>query len=247
MMNRRPYTVLIIALAISAIASLVAAQKTSSKIAKPAVQSVGEESRYSTTLLHNADLTIRRLNIPPGAEAPIPASTHDYLIISIGTNSISAKGEGTSFDLALGPGDMQVLQGGWKHAVVNTGQGEAELFMIEPRQNIGPKLAICGLGSKPCTEEKFGETAEGTYNQNLQFETETTKLFRLSIDPGVVTHLHSDGLKHLIVAVTPFQGHNDDQKFSLKAGDMRWIPSSIVELGNDGKAEVRLLVLELKG
>ncbi len=251
MLIRRTYSGLILTVVLSSIAVPLAAQKASHEVPskqKPAASAEATEGiRYSTTLLQNPDLTIRRLNIPPGDESGIPASTHDYLIISIGTNSIAARGNGSSFDLTLRPGDMQVLQGGWKHALVNTGQGEAELFMIEPAQNIDPKSAICGLGKKSCSEHNFGETAGGTYNQNLQFETDTTKLFRLSIDGGVATHLHADGLKHLIVALTPFQGHDDKEKFSLKAGDMRWIPSSIVELGNDGNAEARLLVLELKG
>jgi mannose-6-phosphate isomerase-like protein (cupin superfamily) len=201
---------------------------------------------YSTTLLNNADIAIRRLNIPAGAEAPMAASTHDYLVISVGTNSVSVKGDMNSFDLDLRPGDMQVIDGGWQHAIVNRATVEAELFMIEPARNIGPKQAICGLGKKSCREHDFAETPKGTYNETLQFETETTKLYRLSMDPGVSAHLHLSGEKYLIVALTPFQGEQDSVKFHLKAGDMRWIPAGFKVLGNDGTNEVRLLILELK-
>lgn len=204
------------------------------------------EERYSTTLLHNNAVTVRRLNVPPGAEAPINANTHDYLVISIGSNSITAKNDKTSFDLNLRPGDMQVIDGGWQHVILNRGTSEAELFMIEPAHNIDPKNPLCGLGATTCSEHRFGETPEGTYNQYVQFETETTKLLRLTLAPGVRAHLHEDKNPHLIVALTPFKGHQDKQSFDMRAGDMRWVPSGFDELGNDGTAEVRLLILELR-
>lgn len=207
---------------------------------------VQAQERYSTTLLQNADIVLRRLNIPPRDEAPIAANTHDYLLISIGSNSITVKGEANAFDLTFGPGDMQVVEGGWKHALVNKSDTEALLFMIEPARNIAPKDAICGLGAKTCSEHRFGETAEGTYLFNLQFETETTKLYRLTMEAGVAMHLQSEGRKQLVIALTPFMGHSDNEKFSMKAGDMRWIPSGFEELGNDGTAEVRALILELE-
>lgn len=201
---------------------------------------------YSTPLLHNSVVTVRRLNIPPGAEAPISANTHDYLIISIGSNSITAKNDKSSFDLDLRPGEMQVIDGGWQHVILNRGTGEAELFMIEPAHNIDPKDPLCGLGAKTCSEHRFGETPEGTYNQYVQFETASTKLLRLTLAPGVRAHLHEDKDPHLIVALTPFKGHQDKQSFDMKAGDMRWTASGFDELGNDGTSEVRLLILELR-
>jgi hypothetical protein len=200
----------------------------------------------STILLQNSDITLRRLDIPPKEEAPIAASTHDYLLISIGSNSITVKGDTNSFDLTFGPGDMQVVEGGWKHALVNNLDTKALLFMIEPARNIDPKKAICGLGATSCSEHRFGETAEGTYVFNLQFETETTKLYRLTMQAGVAMHMQSSGKKQLVIALTPFTGHNDKEKFSIKAGDMRWIPSGFDVLGNDGPAEVRALILELQ-
>jgi len=224
---------------------------SSCSVAQRAVQrnrlrnSAPQEDRYSTVLLHNSDITVRRLNIPPQGESHVSASNHDYLLISIGTNSITLKGQ-NSFDMTLGPGEMQVIDGGWQHAIVNTTNSEALLFMIEPMHEINPKAPICGLGAKTCSEHRFGETAHGTYNQYVQFETDTTKLLRLTIGPGVATHLHDDKNKHLIVALTPFVGHNDGQSFDLKAGDMRWIPGGFDELGNDGTAEVRVLILELR-
>ena len=141
---------------------------------------------------------------------------------------------------------MQVIDGGWEHVLKNTAADEAELFMIEPARNIDPKAALCGLGAKTCSEHRFGETAQGNYNQYVQFETPTAKLVRLSMAPGVSAHLHEDRNKHLIVALTPFTGHQDEQSFDMKAGDMRWIPLGFHELGNDGEKEVRALILELK-
>ena len=220
-------------------------------VAGTAAFSTGEvprqvQERYSTTLLQNADITLRRLNIPPHEETPIAANTHDYLLISIGSNSITVKGETNAFDLTFGPGEMQVVEGGWKHALVNKLETEALLFMIEPARNIAPKAAICGLGAKTCSEHRFGETAEGTYVLNLQFETETTKLYRLTMGAGVAMQLHGSGKKQLVIALSPFEGHSDNEKFNMKAGDMRWMPLGFEELGNDGKAEVRVLILELE-
>ena len=221
-----------------------AAQRVAPK--KEISKAAATDIPYSTVLLQTPEIAVRRLDIPPKTEAAAPASIHDYLLISLGNYSLSAKGDGTSFDFTLGPGGMQILDGGWNHALVNDSSADAQLFMIEPSHNIDAKSAICGLGKKTCEAHNFGESAQGTYNQYAQFETATATLYRMSLGAGVVTHLHSDKNKHLIFALTPFKGHIDAKSFELRAGGMEWVPSGFEELGNDGAGEARLLILELR-
>jgi redox-sensitive bicupin YhaK (pirin superfamily) len=201
---------------------------------------------FSASVFQNADVTARKLDIPAGASAPVSADLRDYLLISYGDNSLRVTGYQTDFRLSLADADIQVLQGGWPHKLTNESTHPAELLMVEVARNLFPKSARCGLGAKNCGETRFGQSGAGEYRQSTLFETDTANLFRATLGPGVAMHQHDDTRPHLIIALTPFQGHADDAIFTLQPRQVFWRDGSVQELGNDGSAQARFLILELK-
>ncbi len=203
-------------------------------------------SRFSTTVFHNGDVTVRKIDIPAGGSEPVSADIHDYLLISYGNNSLRVTGYQTDFELSFADADIQVLQGGWPHELNNQATHTAELLMVEVARNLFPKSARCGLGAKNCGETRFGQSAAGEYRQSTLFETDTANLFRGTLGPGVAMHQHDDTRPHLIIALTPFQGHADNETFTLQPRQVFWHDGSIHEIGNDGPAQARFFILELK-
>lgn len=201
---------------------------------------------FSTSVFQNADVTVRKLDIPAGASEPVSADLHDYLLISYGDNSLRVSGYQTDFELSFADADIQVLQGGWPHKLTNESTHPAELLMVEVARNLFPKSARCGLGAKSCGETRFGQSAAGEYRQSALFETDTANLFRATLGPGVAMHQHDDTRPHLIIALTSFHGHADSATFTLEPRQVFWHDGSIHELGNDGPTQTRFLILELK-
>jgi hypothetical protein len=224
--------------------SLALAQHPTSKAAAKPHNPATDQ--FSTVEFHNSDVTVRKIDIPAGASAPVRADVHDYILISYGSNSLRVTGYQTDFELTFGDGDIQVLQGGWSHALNNESTRPAELVMVEVERNLFPKSARCGLGAKGCAETRYGQSGTGEYRQTTLFETDTANLFRVTLGAQVAMHQHDDQSPHLIIALTAFQGHADENAFTLQARQTFWHDGSMQELANDGSAEARFLILELK-
>lgn len=201
---------------------------------------------FGAVQLHNQDVLVRKLDIPPGSAESVPGTVHDYILVSFGDSSLRVTGYQTNFQMTFANGDIQVLNGGWPHKLNNESAAEAQLAMVEVERNLYPNSAVCGLGAKSCGETRFGKSAHGEYSQSTLFETDTAKLFRVLLDPQVGMHQHNDGRPHLLIAITSFEGHADADAFSLQPGEAHWLPGSIDELANDGSAPARFLILELK-
>jgi hypothetical protein len=204
------------------------------------------QEKHSTIQFRNSDLVVRRLDIPAGESSSIGGSVHDYVLVSYGQSSVQISGYQTKFEMNLSDGEMQVLQGGWPHTILNQSQRPAELVCVEVTQNISPKSALCGLGAKNCYQTRFGKAAQGEYQQSLLFETDSTALYRVQVDPGVSVHQHADNRKHLVIALSPVEAHAGTNSFNLKPGETFWYPGGFEELGNDGSQAATLLLLELK-
>jgi hypothetical protein len=213
---------------------------------KKALSTTVTQEKYSSVQFRNSDVVVRRFKIPAGEDSSVNGSVHDYVMVSYGQNHISFSGYQTNFEMNLADGEIQVLQGGWPHSVRNQAQSTAELITVEVMQNISPKSALCGLGSKNCYQTRFGKSAQGEYQQALLFETDSAALFRAQLGPGVAMHQHNDNRRHLIIAVSPLEAHVANQSVSLKAGETYWYPGAFDEIGNDGSANATLLILELK-
>ncbi len=191
-------------------------------------------------------MTVRKVDIPAHGSEPVGEDVHDYLLISYGTNSLRVTGYQTDFELTFADGDIQVLQGGWPHKLNNESNHSAQLVMVEVDRNLFPKSARCGLGAKDCAETRYGQSGAGEYRQTTLFETDTANLFRVTLGPQVDIHQHDDTRPHLVIALTSFRGHANDEKFFLQPRQTYWHDGTVQELGNDGTDQARFLILELK-
>lgn len=223
-----------------AVPSVAQHRPTRPSTSQPPSESLG------TLELRNPDVLVRKLLIPAGAMQSVPTTVHDYLLISFDDCALRVTGYQTDFQLTFADGDVEVLQGGWPHKLKNESANAAQFSMVEVERNLFPRSAVCGLGAKNCGETRFGKSAQGEYSQATLFETDTAKLFRVQLDSQVGMHQHNDGRPHLLVAITSFEGHADSDAFSLQSGEAHWVPGSIDELTNDGSAQARFFVLELK-
>lgn len=196
--------------------------------------------------IQNPDVSVRRLNIPAGESVAFGPEMHDYVLISLGSSNVAAVGYQTNFEMTIGDGEMQLLQGGWPHKLVNESRKPADLIAIESKRGLALQKPLCGVGGPGCRETHSGEAAGGTYMQTTVFETDAAKLVRLQIGPEVAMHQHLDNHDHVIVALTPLQAHADSQTFTLKRGDSFFLKGGFEELGNDSGKPATMLILELK-
>ena len=111
------------------------------------VPNIPEADHFTNVQMRNADVTVRKLSIPADSSAPVSASTRDYLLISIGKSTIAAVGFNTNFEMSLDDGEMQLLQGGWQHKLVNKSHEMAQLIAVEVFPSLAPKSAVCGARS----------------------------------------------------------------------------------------------------
>jgi hypothetical protein len=223
---------------------LAVAQRSPVKKALASSNAVSE--KFSAIQFRNPDFVVRRLNIPANESSSVAASVHDYVLVSYGQNSVVCSGYQTNFEMNMGDGEIQVLQGGWPHTIKNGTQASSNLLAIEVVRNIEPKTALCGLGAKNCSQTRFGKSAQGEYQQALLFETDTTALYRAQLGSGVSMHQHGDNRRHLIIALTPLDAHIGDATFSLKPGETYFVPSGFEDIGNDTATPATMLILELK-
>lgn len=235
--------VALIALFLTLTSSAAAQTPAARKQFKP---DVPVSDRVGTMMLRNSSVAARKLDLAPGASFSVPASTHDYLVISMGDSTISAVGSGSAFELSLAAGDMQVMTGGWPHKLINRSGNSAQIVTVEVARNIHPDRARCGLASKNCNEVRFGRTAQGEYSQTALFVTDTAELLRTSLGSASSMKLHDDVHQHLIVALTPFRGRTEQATISLQPGEVFWIDGGFGELLNEDTTEARLLILELR-
>jgi hypothetical protein len=197
-------------------------------------------------LLRNPSVTVRKLSIGPQSSTQMPGSTRDYIVVALNPAKLEVSGYQTAFEMQLGGGDMQVVQGGWPHKLVNHGSDTAEVLAVEIARNINPSHATCGLSATNCNEVRFGKVDGHDYAQTALFETGTTKLVRVQLGPGGGLRMHNDRRRHLLIAITNVDAHLDGGQVSLKAGEVTWVEGGFEELINDSSADAQLLIVELK-
>ncbi len=233
-----------VALTVTFLAISLTAQQTPSR--DRFVPDVPSAERFGRASVRNSTLAAQALDIAPRAAVSIPATTHDYLVISLGESNLAVVGSRNRFDLELGAGEMQVITGRWPHKLMNRSDKPSRIVRVEVMRDVHAEKALCGLAASNCHEVRFGKTAHGDYTQTALFETPTAKLFRTSISANGSLRLHDDSRSHLIVALTKFRAHAASADFSLEPGDVQWIEGALPELSNLGSDEACMLILEIK-
>ena len=149
-------------------------------------------------------LTAYGITIPPHGATLVTPHLNDYLVIALSSIKLEAAGpSGVSYPVHLAEEEMQVMKGGWSHRLTNLADTPASLLEIDVQNGIAPERALCGLAASPCTDGRFGKTAEGTYTTSTLFNTPKVKLTKVELGPGGVLEKRSHSGSEVVIALAP--------------------------------------------
>lgn len=193
------------------------------------------------------------ITVPPHESTHVEPHPHDYLLIAPQKADLTLSGPyGNTFQLHLGDGEMQVVNGGWAHRVTNLDDTTALLVEIDVAGGIKPERATCGLSGSECTDGQFGKTDEGTYTRSTLFETPTVRLTKISLGPGSVLDKHRHGGAEVLVPLTPAHLENDDGSITpptldLNVGEVHsFVAGTAHRIKNLGSEAVQFLEFEVR-
>ena len=193
------------------------------------------------------------VTVPPHGSTLIQAHPHDYLLVALKKADLSLSGPyGNTFQLHLGEGEMQVVNGGWAHRVSNLDDTVAVLVEVDVKGGIRPQDARCGLSGSECTDGRFGRTDEGTYSRSTLFETSTVRLTKIALGPGGVLEGHTHSGPEVLIPLSSTHFENDDgsitpSRLDVDVGDVHSFPAGTVHrLKNIGSELAQFLEFERK-
>jgi quercetin dioxygenase-like cupin family protein len=207
--------------------------------------------RFFHSVLENERVRVLRVEVPAMQSTPPGYRRHDYVVVSLGKSNFEIAGAGVRFPLQMEDGEMQVLKGGSSHRITNLTDTPLRLIELEVAQEIHPERPVCGLGSRACSDRRFGKTETGTYTQSTLFETDTVKLARVQLGPTSLLPEHRHDRCHVLIALSDAalldENINQDRELHLKAGDAAWYSQAMAHsLKNLQSQEVQLITLEFK-
>lgn len=205
---------------------------------------------YFHVVLDNERVRVFTIDLPPLGSTQLDTHTHDYIILSLGKSSFQLGDGAHLYPMQLDDGEMQVMKGGWPHRATNLASTSLRLVEVEISRNIHPERPICGLAGRECVDGKFGGDAAGTFTHSTLFETDTVKLCRLLLNPGVTQPDEHHDRSHILLALDDLQlsdGDSGTQQIILKPGEARWYASSAThQLRNLEHVDARLVTIDLK-
>ena len=120
--------------------------------------------------------------------------------------------------------------------------------MVRDRQYIGSLVAVFALGASSALAQDPAKVGPNIYKCTL--DNERVRLCEVTFKPGgkIPVHSHPDHVAYVVrggkLTVTGEDGKAQD--LALKPGQALWLPAQSHSAVNSGKAEVKLVVLELK-
>ncbi|HXG93161.1 MAG TPA: hypothetical protein VNN73_12475 [Blastocatellia bacterium] len=176
--------------------------------------------------------------VPPGDATLFHTHANDYLFVSIGDANLKAEVlGGQPADLILKDGEVRFTKATITHRVIN--QSKA------PFRNITIEV----LGSPGIKEEASQSAPAG---QTLVLENDRVRVWRIIIEPGQSTQMHSGNLSGLGVVVAggtatvEEKGHKP-QTVSLAAGEFHWHDGGVSHsIKNTGKQKIEIVHIEWK-
>lgn len=201
--------------------------------------------------LNNKNAKIFDVEIPAHESTGLDIHEHDYVVLSLGKSSFEVAGDSNSFPMEIGPGEMQVLKGGWPHRLVNKTDAPLHLVEMEVERGIDPEHPRCGLAAAECTDGEFGED-DGGFTTSTLFETRTIKLNRLDLDAGATLPKHSHVDSHVLIALADMklsdqETDKDAKTLQLNAGEVVWYEGATEhKLTNLGKENAPIITVEFK-
>jgi quercetin dioxygenase-like cupin family protein len=177
--------------------------------------------------------------VPPGDATLFHTHSKDYAFVSIGDASLKAEVMGSpAVDLILKDGETRFSKATVIHRVMNPG--------MTPFRNITIEV----LGSPTMTAG--GQKLDRVPGHTLLFENERVRAWRLVLDPGQSTGLHTHGHAGLGVSVSGGQlsiatSGGQSREATLKPGDFQWHDLDTTHsLKNVGKTRFEAVDIEWK-
>ena len=195
-------------------------------------------------VLQNPAVRISRIEISSRTATLLDQHPHDYLLLSLDAGDLQISGYGSTYDLPMQPGEMQVMKAGWPHRIANRGASPARLLQVEIARPVHPERPLCGLTAAPCGGMKFGKTEQGEYSEGVLFETDTTRVLRIELGPGGTLLTHQDRRDHVLLPLG--ESHVEVDGEEKPANQPLWQPGGFARVHNLSKEALRAFVIEIK-
>jgi quercetin dioxygenase-like cupin family protein len=202
--------------------------------------------------LDNSRAKIFEVEVAAHQSTGLDIHRHDYVVLALDKASFKVAGMANSFPMELGPGEMQVLQGGWPERLVNESDTPLRLVELEVEGGIDPGHPRCGLAAAECTDGEFGSDNGGGFTTSTLFETHKVKLSRVDLDPGATLPKHTHVDSHVLIALADMKLSDQEtdkgaKELQLKAGEVVWYEGEIEHtLTNLGAENAPIITVEFK-
>ena len=220
---------------IIAVVLLPLAGVSQSNSAQSPVEIKGEAHHHPK--FENESVRIWDVTVPGGEATLWHIHRNDNVVVTLAGASLRLENaSGPPAEAQWTFGDVRFAKATYTHRAINIGSTSFHNLTIEllkPANANPPKL------------EKEG-------NREPVLENDRVRVFRLTLQPGESTPVHTHPLPGLAVAITPGElettaGQEKSQRLTMAAADVRWRPGAVTHaLKNVGKTTFEAVDIELK-
>jgi beta-alanine degradation protein BauB len=203
-----------------------------------------EQEPLHRTVLHNAQVRVFDVQVPPGAQTQWHVHSRDGLSIRLSDFQVEDQpANGAARMLQLHRGDISygANPAPVTHRVRNVGPGPMRNLYIELQQPAG------AAQSDPATV-----AAAGAAQRPAAFENERVRVLRRTLQPGESSGMHTHPANAVAVAMTAgeltLRGPDGGSRtVALGEGVVDWVAAGVThDLVNTGATPVELVDVELK-
>lgn len=199
-----------------------------------------EQEPLHRTVLHNAEVRVFDVQLPPGAQTQWHVHSRDGLALRLSEYQVEDEpAHGATRRLHLQRGDIGFGSNPapMTHRVRNVGAGPMRLVYIELQQ--------------PVTAAQK-DPAPGAAERAAAFENERVRVLRRTLQPGESSGMHTHAANAVAVAMTSgrltLRGPGGESRtVDLSEGAVNWVTAGAThDLVNAGTAPLELVDVELK-
>ena len=209
---------------------------------------------HHKVIFENAKTRIFRVDLPAGASTDIHTHTRDYIRIAL--TNISARNEfdksrskTESAAITMAPGEIEVIKVPQTAKLVNQGDAPISFLEVEIPAGFHPDLIVCGMGKRSCPSD-VGDISDPAhiFSLNYLFETDTVRLFDITIGPGAELPERLAKDDFVRIAITPLDlTIGGSQSTKMNPGDVQWSKAGdLPKFVNNAQQEARFYEIEFK-
>ncbi|HMF56927.1 MAG TPA: hypothetical protein VK619_11345 [Pyrinomonadaceae bacterium] len=176
--------------------------------------------------------------VPPNDATLFHTHSNDYVFVTIGGANLKAQVMGAQpVDLNLTTGEVRFSKASLIHRITNVGSTPFHNITVEILSSPGSPASAASLESVP------GHT--------LVLENERVRIYRLVLEPGQSTGMHTHALSGLGIAVSAgdieIESQGQRQTVKFKPGEFRWHTGATTHsLKNVGSTRFEAVDIEWK-